>query len=176
MLMRRSVVEQIGFLDPAYEAYYEETDWCARALRAGYRLLYVPEAVIAHREQGTASGGYHARLMARNHLRFVLKQADSHRLPRVLARAMLEISLAAVREARSGQLKALSFPVSAILWNLVHLPATLRTRRLETRRLGPLAGSYLDRLPLRGHASDAAGGLHPPIGPSHPTSSLGGGR
>ncbi|MCC6627763.1 MAG: glycosyltransferase family 2 protein, partial [Chloroflexi bacterium] len=34
MLMRRAVIDQIGFLDPAYVAYYEETDWCARAIRA----------------------------------------------------------------------------------------------------------------------------------------------
>lgn len=44
----RRVVEQIGGFDPRYFLYYEDADWCRRVRRAGYRLVVVPDAQIAH--------------------------------------------------------------------------------------------------------------------------------
>jgi GT2 family glycosyltransferase len=49
ILLRREVIERIGLLDPRFFIYYEETDWCARASEAGWRILYVPHARIYHK-------------------------------------------------------------------------------------------------------------------------------
>ncbi|KKU58466.1 MAG: Glycosyl transferase family 2, partial [Candidatus Amesbacteria bacterium GW2011_GWA2_47_11b] len=49
------VLEQIGLIDPKYFLYYEETDLCVRASRAGWKLYYVPESIVWHRV-GQASG------------------------------------------------------------------------------------------------------------------------
>lgn len=48
MMIRREVLEQIGFFDEAYFLYYEETDLCLRAQRAGWKIMYVPTASVAH--------------------------------------------------------------------------------------------------------------------------------
>jgi len=53
--IRRQVLEQIGLIDPKYFLYYEETDLCVRASRAGWKLYYVPESIVWHRV-GQASG------------------------------------------------------------------------------------------------------------------------
>src|SRR3990170_339667 len=37
MLIKREALERVGLLDEEYFAYWEETDWCARAAEAGYR-------------------------------------------------------------------------------------------------------------------------------------------
>lgn len=49
ILLRREVIEQIGLLDPRFFIYYEETDWCMRAKRGGWRILYVPKARLWHK-------------------------------------------------------------------------------------------------------------------------------
>lgn len=48
MLIRREVIEQIGYLDELFFAYQEDTDYCLRARKAGWKVYYVPMAVIIH--------------------------------------------------------------------------------------------------------------------------------
>lgn len=48
MLIRREVIDQIGYLDERYFAYQEDTDYCLRARKAGWKIYYVPEAVVIH--------------------------------------------------------------------------------------------------------------------------------
>jgi GT2 family glycosyltransferase len=55
MMVRRDVFEKIGLLDEGYFMYYEETDFCLRAARAGWPCWYVPESKIIHLV-GQASG------------------------------------------------------------------------------------------------------------------------
>ncbi len=57
MLVKRQVIERIGMLDEAYYIYGEDADFCVRASRAGFRLLYVPAAVIWHK-LSVAAGGH----------------------------------------------------------------------------------------------------------------------
>ncbi len=49
---------EVGPLDERFFMYYEETDWLRRALLAGYRLRYDPEAVIYHLESASSGGGW----------------------------------------------------------------------------------------------------------------------
>ncbi|HHB81506.1 MAG TPA: glycosyltransferase family 2 protein, partial [Aliiroseovarius sp.] len=48
MLMRRDVLDEIGLFDEQYFLYFEETDLCLRAHRAGWRVLYVRASEVAH--------------------------------------------------------------------------------------------------------------------------------
>jgi hypothetical protein len=48
MLVRRSVIAQVGEMDERYFMYCEETDWCRRFKKAGWRILYTPDAEIIH--------------------------------------------------------------------------------------------------------------------------------
>ena len=49
ILIKRHVVEQIGLLDERFFIYFEEAEWCARARRAGFRVVYVPQARMWHK-------------------------------------------------------------------------------------------------------------------------------
>jgi GT2 family glycosyltransferase len=51
MLVRREAAEQVGFLDPAFFVYSDETDFCKRLRDAGWRILYVPGARAIHHDQ-----------------------------------------------------------------------------------------------------------------------------
>jgi len=51
MLVRRDAAEQIGYLDPRFFVYSDETDFCKRLRGAGFVILFVPAARAIHREQ-----------------------------------------------------------------------------------------------------------------------------
>jgi N-acetylglucosaminyl-diphospho-decaprenol L-rhamnosyltransferase len=48
MLIRPSVLTSIGGMDENYFLYFEETDFCYRAKRAGFATWYVPESRVMH--------------------------------------------------------------------------------------------------------------------------------
>jgi hypothetical protein len=48
LMMRRSVLDQIGLFDETFFLYYEETDLCRRAAQAGYETHFVRESVVTH--------------------------------------------------------------------------------------------------------------------------------
>ena len=56
LLARREVFDRIGMLDTAYRAYFEDTDFCMRAARAGFRIRYVPAAKVWHRISASTGG------------------------------------------------------------------------------------------------------------------------
>jgi len=51
MLVRRSAAMEVGYLDPDFFVYSDETDFCKRLSDAGWRILYVPNARAVHHEQ-----------------------------------------------------------------------------------------------------------------------------
>jgi GT2 family glycosyltransferase len=48
MLLRREVIDQIGYLDERFFAYQEDADFCFQARQAGWKVYYVPTAQITH--------------------------------------------------------------------------------------------------------------------------------
>lgn len=48
LMMRRNLLDRIGLFDEGYFLYFEETDLCLRAHRAGWHVLYVRDSQVAH--------------------------------------------------------------------------------------------------------------------------------
>lgn len=48
LMMRQSVLDEIGLFDERFFLYFEETDLCLRAARAGHRTDFVPASRVAH--------------------------------------------------------------------------------------------------------------------------------
>lgn len=48
ILVRRAVWQQVGGMDERFQLYFEETDWCYRVRRAGWQLMYLPDATVMH--------------------------------------------------------------------------------------------------------------------------------
>jgi len=55
LLMRAEALRRAGLFDRAFFMYYEDLDLCERVRRAGWRILFVPDAVVEH--LGSASYG-----------------------------------------------------------------------------------------------------------------------
>jgi N-acetylglucosaminyl-diphospho-decaprenol L-rhamnosyltransferase len=86
MLARREAIEQVGPLDEDFFLFSEETDWCYRFGRAGWKVLFFPGAEFVH-VGGASHGGRMFRENLRGHLRFLAKHhgpAEAERARRLL--------------------------------------------------------------------------------------------
>ena len=50
MLIKREVIDKVGFMPECYFLYYEELDWSMMITRAGYEIWYEPACTIYHKE------------------------------------------------------------------------------------------------------------------------------
>lgn len=76
--IRRETLHDVGLLDEGYFLYYEDVDYCLRARRAGWRVVYAPGATAVHVESATAVKGSFSYL-GRFHTgrwRTILKHVD----------------------------------------------------------------------------------------------------
>ncbi|MDQ7857889.1 MAG: glycosyltransferase [Armatimonadota bacterium] len=91
MAIRREVFLEVGGFDADYFMYHEDVDLGWRLWLAGYRVLYVPTAVVYHRSGGSASGDAARRyfLGERNALITVVKNAGDAWLARLLPALLL---------------------------------------------------------------------------------------
>ncbi|MDH3327721.1 MAG: glycosyltransferase family 2 protein [Desulfobulbaceae bacterium] len=54
VLYRGQMLDEIGFLDPDFFLYYEDSDLNFRAQLAGWKCLFVPDAVVQHKVNASA--------------------------------------------------------------------------------------------------------------------------
>lgn len=77
--IRREALQRVGLLDEGFFLYFEDVDYCFRARRAGFRVVYVPEAAAVHVESATAVKGSFSYLQRfhSGRWRFLLKHFDA---------------------------------------------------------------------------------------------------
>jgi GT2 family glycosyltransferase len=78
MLVKKNVIEKIGILDESYFIYGEDADWSLRVVRAGFKLLFVPKAIIWHKVS-VSTGGHFSWFKnwnkLKSQLRFLIRYA-----------------------------------------------------------------------------------------------------
>jgi N-acetylglucosaminyl-diphospho-decaprenol L-rhamnosyltransferase len=90
MLVRRQAVDEVGLLDEDFFLFSEETDWHYRFERAGWKVVFFPDAEAVH-VGGAAHGGRLFREQVRGHLRFLAKHRglrEAQRARRLLIAAL----------------------------------------------------------------------------------------
>lgn len=75
VLARASALRKFGLLDENFFMYGEDVDWGVRAQRAGYRVLFVPQAHVWHRgvRRDYTPAPYVTYYSARNELQLIQK-------------------------------------------------------------------------------------------------------
>jgi hypothetical protein len=48
LMVRRSVMQQIGLMDESFFMYYEDVDLCLQIRKAGWQIVYTPTSIITH--------------------------------------------------------------------------------------------------------------------------------
>lgn len=77
MMVKKEVFEKIGFLDEKYFLYLEDNDFCQRAKRAGFKVVYSPGGCVWHANAGSSKVGGMLQdyFITRNRLLFGLRYA-----------------------------------------------------------------------------------------------------
>ena len=75
LCVRAAAADEVGLLDARYFLYCEELDWCRRFRAAGWRVVYVPSAEVAHVEGASSQLDLAARdrLFQASKLRYAAK-------------------------------------------------------------------------------------------------------
>ncbi len=127
-LFRRNLFLQASAFDERFFMYHEDVDLCWRFWIMGYQVVTAPRAVAYHhfggstrKEQGMS---WREGIGERNSLRSILKNVEAHQLPGILWE-LLRLPYGPRRKWRQ---------LLAFLWNLIHLPETLRLRRSIQKR------------------------------------------
>jgi N-acetylglucosaminyl-diphospho-decaprenol L-rhamnosyltransferase len=79
LLMRRTMLDEIGGWDAGYRHYCEDIDLCYRAAQAGWERWYVPDAVVLHAYAAVIDQRFlslHTLWHARGMARFVRKHPE----------------------------------------------------------------------------------------------------
>lgn len=78
MMVKSEVFKKVGLFDKDYFLYWEDVDLCQRARRAGFKILYTPNALLWHKNAGSSrvGGPLHDYYLTRNRLLFGRKFAN----------------------------------------------------------------------------------------------------
>lgn len=111
--IRRTMLEELGFFDERFFLYYEETDLCLRAKRAGWKIYFIPDVEVIHEGGGCsktlkdlefdAGGGQLLKFKMRSEMLYFRK---NYGLSSVIANAGVEMGwhvLRALVNLRSGK-------------------------------------------------------------------------
>lgn len=113
MLTRASLFRQLGGFDARFNPVGpEDLDYSLRLQKAGYRALFVPDAVGYHHVNHTFGGGRYseeyAKYKARNWFAFLLRHAPlHHKVGFFLISAPILVLRMIVREGRQGNFSAI---------------------------------------------------------------------
>lgn len=65
LMFKRGVYEVIGGLDEGFPMYFEDTDFCTRACRAGFKVIYAPRGRMWHKISYSSGGEFSRRKIMR---------------------------------------------------------------------------------------------------------------
>lgn len=120
LLLRRSVVEEIGGFDPLFTLAVEDADWCMRAKARGHRCGYAHRARLWHRVSHTA-GSYQARrtfYTGRANALFVRRYGGPWQWLTFLVLTAIALPLAFLRELPKGNQGAAVAKLKGVLTGL----------------------------------------------------------
>jgi N-acetylglucosaminyl-diphospho-decaprenol L-rhamnosyltransferase len=121
LLVRRSAAAAVGWLDPAFFVYSDETDFCKRLGDAGFHTLYVPAALAVHHEQLSTDRSAGSRRVVEFHRNRDLYMRKHHGRAEALAvRVLTAVSYL------PRALAALVLPGHDPRWYLLHARKALR--------------------------------------------------
>jgi len=56
VMASKRCLETVGLMDERYFLYYEDTDWCARVRKAGFKIYYTPGPAVLHKVSAGTQG------------------------------------------------------------------------------------------------------------------------
>lgn len=125
LLARRSVLDEIGLLDPRFFLYYEDMDLCWRARLQGYRVACVTTAGVWHQGSVSAQGAHYHKDSdhAQSRIRFFQKHLAGREYRQFVAAELRYLLSIAVRRLARGDLRGARAYLGGALRELLSGPS-----------------------------------------------------
>ena len=132
MLIRKSLVDEIGLFDSDFMSYFEESDFCWRVWLTGKRVLFYPRTQIFHKVGFTIKRldvGVLNRHYYKNRICSLIKNLEVGNLLTILpVHLFISLGISFIFLVK-GQFSSSLIIWKAIGWNIANLDKTLKKRR-----------------------------------------------
>ncbi|WP_205686179.1 glycosyltransferase family 2 protein [Chitinophaga costaii] len=121
MMVKREVIEKVGRFAEKFFLYYEESDWSARILRAGYKIYYNAQGLIYHKESISIGKDNPVKVyyLTRNRILYMRRNTNPAQLSLfLLFFTFVSLPKGIVRYAVKGQFAHLRSFLKGTFWNL----------------------------------------------------------
>jgi hypothetical protein len=140
MVVRKSLLYEIGWFDPDFFFYYEELDLCWRVWLRGYKVIFVPKSLVYHALGGTARrAGFLDMLILyhgpKNYITTLIKNLSFPYLVRFMIPYLLFSLFYALYKTLGGSKLAISYIIRAWAWNILNLRRTWEKRLIVQKRV-----------------------------------------
>lgn len=131
MLIRHSLIKQIGLFDDDFFVYFEESDFCIRAWLSGSEVWYTPSAEVYHlggvssRKFGSAKVSYHSY---KNRIACYIKNMEIINLLKILVLLIPLTEIASILFLLTGKFDYFLAIQKAVFWNVLNLKNNLSKR------------------------------------------------
>jgi GT2 family glycosyltransferase len=153
-LYRVKMLEEIGLFDERFFAYYEDVDLSFRAQLAGWKVGYVPDAIVYHQIGATSSAikGFTTYHTLKNLPLLLWKNIPWALMPKVWPRLVLAYAGFVVSALSRGQFLPV---IKGLVMGIIYWPLSLVQRyRIQSRRKVPV--SYINSIITRDLPPNAA--------------------
>jgi len=153
LLVKADIFQKLGGFDKDYIIYYEEVDFCWRIHLAGFKIIFVPRAIIYHfgggwqQKQPDSSFFY---LMRRNHLTTLFKNYSTEKLVYILSAALFFYLASIIVFLCQGKIDRAWAYLRAIGYNIKNLPQNLSKRKIIQQKIRKIEDKGLSKLFLPG--------------------------
>lgn len=121
MMVPMSVIKHVGMMSYEFFLYYEEADWCSRIKNHGYKIGYVHNSKVFHKESVTTGklSDLKVYYLTRNRLVYMRRNIDGiDFIISILYQIFVAIGKNAVVYLLKGNLKIFMAYIKGLLWNL----------------------------------------------------------
>jgi GT2 family glycosyltransferase len=121
MMVKREVIEKVGMMAEKYFVYYDESDWSARIIKAGYKIFYQAQGLIFHKESMSMGkqSAVKVHYMTRNRILYMRRHASVGQFAVFISFfTFLTVPKTVLKFAVTKQFTHLKSFVKGITWNL----------------------------------------------------------
>jgi GT2 family glycosyltransferase len=124
MLVSMEVIKKVGMMSYIFFLYYEESDWCEQIKKAGYKIWYVHNSLVYHRESISTGRMSPMKIYYLNRNRLVFMRRNLKGMifyKAILYQLFIAIPKNALMYLLKGKIKLFHAYYRAVGWHLTNL-------------------------------------------------------
>lgn len=133
MLVPRTVIEKVGLMAEVFFLYYEEHDWAAHILRAGYKVYFQGKSLVLHKESISTvkNSPFQIYYMTRGRVLYARRNTTGFlKLLSLLYIYLITIPKITLEYLLMGRPDLMRAFWRAMYWNILHHKEVYKTEKL----------------------------------------------